>query len=268
MVLTIMLAAVTAAAVTVVDADRVERLLDEQFLDANGVFLSSNDARPDYENSSMVHGAHLAAMVAKHRATGDPSALRQASRSAQAIFRIYALSAPGGEGFYCKPWGWQYQDQTSSDQYIYAMTGLDDYYPYATAAERAQIADLIPKMTRWWIAHGYKWHYFKNPPFVWQRCRFISFMALAAMTMIAERSPEAREWTLAQVPQLLKRVVDGKHFTSIEDPFEVFPADFRRQMATTVDVRGKTVRRLRAEPMAEWLWAYWNLENLKRDSGR
>lgn len=163
----------------------LERRLDRELMDSNGIYggvkeksdISKWDAKGFYENSSMVQGAVLAALCAKYRVLGDPCVLEKARKLCRGFFRIYELSAPGGKGYYCKPWDWQYQTETSSDQYVYAFLGLDGYYPFADSCDRKRIRTMIPEMVRFWIDRNYRYQYFGRP-LDWQRCRFLSFATL------------------------------------------------------------------------------------------
>lgn len=166
-------------------ATNLERRLDDELVDGNGIYgcvreksdISKWDAKGFYENTSMVQGSVLAALCAKYRVLGDPVVLEKARKLCRGFFKIYDLSAPGGKGYYCKPWDWHYQTETSSDQYVYAFLGLDSYYPFADERDRKRIRTMIPEMVRFWIDHNYRYLYF-GKPIDWQRCRFLSFSAL------------------------------------------------------------------------------------------
>lgn len=167
-------------------AFRIEKTLEEKFLDGNGVLgcvrdksdITVYDEKGFYENASMVQGAFLAAMCAKYRATKDRTALDKARRTFRGIRKIYDLSRPGGEGYYCKPWDWRFQDETSSDQYVYAMMGLDAFRELADPEECDQIREMLTAMARFWIDRKYRYRYLGRM-LDWQQCRFVSFMAYA-----------------------------------------------------------------------------------------
>ena len=167
-------------------AARIEQRLEDVFLDTNGVMRCSTGAsdvtiwesKGPYENVGIVQGFLLQALCAKYAVTHAECDLRKARRTYEAIVKVYDLSQPAGEGYFCKPWGWQLRDETSSDQFVDAMLGMDAFYNFATPAERAAIADRIPKMARWWIRRNYNWQYLGRP-LKWQRCRFLTFSALA-----------------------------------------------------------------------------------------
>jgi len=132
----------------------------------------------NYENSGMVQGVFLSAMCLKYRVTNDPNALAKARRTYQGLRKIYELSQSVAPGFFCKPWGFQTMDETSSDQYVYSMTGMDDYYELATPGEQQEIRQMIVAMANFWLEHHYDWKYYGRP-LHWPEGRFISFMALA-----------------------------------------------------------------------------------------
>lgn len=132
----------------------------------------------NYENSNMVQGTYLSAMCLKYAATGYESALENARKAFRSISKVYYFSQDIAPGFFCKPWGGKATDETSSDQYIYTMTGLDDYYPYAAESEKNEIRDMIVNMARFWLDRNYKWKYY-GEEIHWRENRFISFMALA-----------------------------------------------------------------------------------------
>lgn len=165
----------------------LERRLDSELTDCNGIYgcvkeksdISKWDAKGFYENTSMVQGSLLTALCAKYRVLGDSAVLEKARKLCGGFFRIYDLSAPGGRGYYCKPWDWHYQTETSSDQYVYAFLGMDSYYPFADARDRKRIRTMIPEMARFWINRNYRYLYF-GKTIDWQRCRFLSFATLGA----------------------------------------------------------------------------------------
>lgn len=189
-------------------AANVETCVDEKLMDGNGLLFSSlkkntmslwkpddftaDDLLPiipgyermdfsdfmNYENTGMVQGAFLSAMCLKYKLTGETGALDKARRTFSGICKVYEMSQEIADGFYCKPWGGHVTDETSSDQYIYSMSGLDDYFELAAPAEKKHISAIIVAMARFWLDHRYSWKYY-GLPLEWRRARFISFMALA-----------------------------------------------------------------------------------------
>lgn len=132
----------------------------------------------NYENTGMVQGVFLSAMCSKYRVTGDSDSLKKATRTFQGILHVYEISQSIAPGFYCKPWGGKATNETSSDQYIYTMYGLDDYFSLASPQEQEKIREMIVSMTAFWLDRNYDWNYY-GVPLHWRKCRFISFMALA-----------------------------------------------------------------------------------------
>lgn len=132
----------------------------------------------NYENTGMVQGTYLAALCFKYAVTKDPSDLEKARAIYQTICAVYDMSQKIAPGFFCKPWGAQTTDETSSDQYIYTLSGLDEYYPLASEEEKAKIREMVVSMVRFWLDHNYDWNYYGRP-LHWIECRFISFMAFA-----------------------------------------------------------------------------------------
>ena len=189
-------------------ADRIEKFFDEALLSEDGLLFSSlkkdsmsswkledfNAADllpiiPGYEkmdfsdfmnceNTGMVQGAFLSAMCLKYKVTGEAKALDKARRTFNGICKVYEMSQKIADGFYCKPWGGHVTNETSSDQYIYSMSGLDDYFELASPVEKKRINVMLVAMARFWLDHLYSWKYY-GQPLEWRQTRFISFMALA-----------------------------------------------------------------------------------------
>lgn len=132
----------------------------------------------NYENTGMVQGTYLSALTFKYRVTGDEAVRELAKLTFRGIVKVYEMSQSIAPGFYCKPWGGHVTDETSSDQYIYTMYGMDDYYPLADQNEQEQIRTMMTAMVRFWLDHGYDWNYY-GVMLHWRQVRFISFMALA-----------------------------------------------------------------------------------------
>lgn len=119
-----------------------------------------------YENCGMSTGAYLTAMVWKYRATGDPAALLQARRSFQAIDHIFRVSQQIEPGFFCKYHEARPTTEMSTDQCMYAMTGLDAYAPLAEDSERARIREIIGGIAGLWMRKGYR-HAYRDRNFAW-----------------------------------------------------------------------------------------------------
>jgi len=132
----------------------------------------------NYENSGMVMGTYLSALTFKCLATGEAIWAEKAHAVFDGIVKNYTMSQTIAPGFFCKPWGGHVTTETSSDQFIYVMCGLDDFSQIAPEETRRVIDGMIVSMSRFWVDHGYDWNYY-GQRLHWPETRFISFMALA-----------------------------------------------------------------------------------------
>jgi hypothetical protein len=117
-------------------------------------------------------------MCLKYKVTGNPDVLDKARQVFTGICKVYEMSQEIARGFYCKPWGGHVTDETSSDQFIYSMCGLDNYFELASIEEKKRISSMIVEMARFWMNQRYFWNYY-GQPLKWRQNRFIAFMALA-----------------------------------------------------------------------------------------
>ena len=188
-------------------ADEIEQIVEDRLLDSNGLLLSllTPEQKPfppgyfskgketitipgyekldfsdflNYENTGMVQGTFLSAMCLKYKCTGNENTLSKARRTFKGICRVYDMSQEIAQGFYCKPWGGRLTNETSSDQYIYTMTGLDDFFELALPEEKKRIRSMIVAMANFWLERRYCWNYY-GQSLEWPKMRFISLMALA-----------------------------------------------------------------------------------------
>ena len=127
-----------------------------------------------YENSGMVSGAYLCAMLCKYDATRDPQALAQAYRTFEGIRNLFNRCQEVEPGYFCKPYGGKITREISSDQYIYVLTALDRFCKIAARTERDQAVDMIAAMSRYWMDHDYTRDYFGSP-LRWRLNRFTGF---------------------------------------------------------------------------------------------
>jgi len=108
------------------------------------------------ENSLMISGNFLAAMALRYQSTAEPDALHYCRRAFNSITLIYALAIKKGRpGYLCKPFSWEYSEETSPDQYICVMHGLWQFYKIAAAQEQEIIRDMICAMADWWKQKDY-----------------------------------------------------------------------------------------------------------------
>jgi len=190
--------------------DLMQIFLEKHFVDENGVVYSQIDAEtlrptdagtfsgaevpawypsgvtlPDfwnYENCGMTTGGYLSAlctMLADDRRKDRERLRAPARRTFRALCRIYDIGAAWEEGFFPKIWGNRFSRQTSTDQYLYAMSAMDRYYPIASAEERGLIRKMIPAMAGFWRRHNYTLTYYQVKDMVWPPLRFPPLLLLA-----------------------------------------------------------------------------------------
>ncbi|MBI4025504.1 MAG: hypothetical protein HY360_11025 [Verrucomicrobia bacterium] len=131
-----------------------------------------------YENVGMVTGAYLCAQLWRYRATKDPAAIEKAYRCFVALKHLFDRCQSIAEGFFCKCYGRKITDQLSSDQYLYALCGLDAFSHFAPPPVRQACAEIIGKMAAFWIRKDYTYPYFGHP-LKWPLERFPVFAWLA-----------------------------------------------------------------------------------------
>ncbi len=110
----------------------------------------------DNENSITTSGSHLAAQSIRYQAGGEPDALvaaRAAYRSLRVIFE-FGVQA-GQRGFMGKPFHFEYSCHTTGDQSLHALWGWWSFYPIATAAEQAEIREMIVAVADYQISVDY-----------------------------------------------------------------------------------------------------------------
>ena len=104
-----------------------------------------------YEDAGMATGAYLAAQSLAYQLTESPDALRRAKKAFSAICYIYELGKNGRcEGFFPKPYGAKFSNHCSRDQYLFAMSGLAEYYNIASDDEKSTIKNMLEKMSQFW----------------------------------------------------------------------------------------------------------------------
>lgn len=166
---------------TAIDKDTQKPLDRSLFDDASEAFLPSY--RPEefwsYENCGMCTGAYLQAMVFRYRVEKDPSALARAGRCFRALKYIYEIGKEYEEGFFPKIYGNKFTMQTSSDQVLYCVMALDQYWPLAKPEEQAQISRMIGEMVKFWVRHGYRFRYYTQKEISWPLVRFPALLLLA-----------------------------------------------------------------------------------------
>ena len=132
-----------------------------------------------YENCCMATGSTMAATVMEYKRTGNAAVLERAKRIFSGIRAICDCGAGFEPGFIPKFHGGRFTLQTSTDQCVYLMWGMDAYYEFADSEERAFIEKQIPLIADFWKRHNYTWSYFQFPDMVWPPLRFPAIMIMA-----------------------------------------------------------------------------------------
>ena len=132
------------------------------------------------ENSLMAAGWYLAAQSFRFRATQAPEALEQARKALRSLCIVYDLGVKAGRtGWMCKPYGFQYSEQTSGDQYLAACYGLYHFQALATPEEREQIRKMVCDFADYWISIDHVYTYHGNS---WdQKCNLFGYNAIHLM---------------------------------------------------------------------------------------
>ena len=150
-----------------------------------------------YEDAGMATGAYLAATSLHFRLEESPDALRRAKKAFHAICHIYELGKRGCcEGFFPKPYGGKFSTHTSRDQYLFAMSGLFEYYQIASKSEQEKIRHMLAKMAEHWRTINYSLSYFSLKKQC-QLCDYIApmFLGIACLPSRLEHSPECTKET-------------------------------------------------------------------------
>lgn len=132
-----------------------------------------------YENSGMSTGATMVATVMEYKRTGNKAALDRAKRLFNGLKTIEDCGRSFYDGFITKYYGGRFTYQTSNDQCLYHIYGLDAYYEIASPEERAYIEKQIPAIVRFWISRNYTYSFFEWKDMVWPPLRFPALLAIA-----------------------------------------------------------------------------------------
>ena len=134
-----------------------------------------------HENFGMCTGSYMTSEVLRYERTGDAAALANASRCLKGLHFAYELGRQLEEGYFPKVYGRKFSKETSTDQVLYALWGMDAYYPHASEEERALIRRMITSMIRFWVRRDYRYHYFDycGDNWQWPIMRFPALLLLA-----------------------------------------------------------------------------------------
>lgn len=109
----------------------------------------------NFENSTSFSGEYLLSQVLRYQATQDESALAEAGRALTALQAIAALPGEERFGWLCKPFGGRSSQESSPDQNICAMAGLQQFLPYADKTQAAWIRNLMAAVPQYWERINY-----------------------------------------------------------------------------------------------------------------
>lgn len=132
-----------------------------------------------YENSGMATGATMVATVMEYKRTGSPEALNRAKKLFNGLKTIEDCGRHFYDGFVTKYYGGRFTYQTSNDQCLYHIYGLDAYYEIASDEEKAYIEKQIPSIVRFWVDHNYTYSFFQWENMKWPPLRFPALLAIA-----------------------------------------------------------------------------------------
>lgn len=134
-----------------------------------------------YENCGMCTGAYLNALCSAMRnpATDTPEIRRRAKRTFDAQQYIFQIGSKLEFGFFPKIWGGKFSHQTSTDQMLYTMHSLHNYYPFASNEDKIQIGKYIVAMADFWWKRNYTMTWYNLVDMKWPRLRFPSFLMMA-----------------------------------------------------------------------------------------
>jgi len=126
--------------------------------------LCQNSADPagalTYENSLMATGEFAMSQIARYQHTGAPAALALARRSVRAILNVAIEGRHYMPGYLPKPHGGlasaRYSHEMSTDQYTKAIAALDQWRPYAAAAERDEILRFLADASEFFVARRFR----------------------------------------------------------------------------------------------------------------
>jgi len=195
-----------------------DTFLEEHFLDSNGVVYTMIDAAtlkpmkdsffepfakikpngenvvctwgPDtfspvdfwlYENCGMTTGAYLNSLCSAMRTPGSdtPEIRKRAKRTFDAQCYMYGIGQTFEKGFFPKIWGNRLSRQTSTDQCLYTVHSMHNYYPFASAEDQKMISEIIVSIADFWYKRKYILTYYLKKDMVWPPLRFPPLLMLA-----------------------------------------------------------------------------------------
>lgn len=108
------------------------------------------------ENSITCSGSHLAAQSIRYQASGEEGALAAARAAYRSLRRVFQFGVDAGvPGFMGKPFHFEYSAHTTGDQYLHLLWGLWSFLPVASAAEQAEIREMLKAIADYQIRVDY-----------------------------------------------------------------------------------------------------------------
>ncbi len=187
-------------------AHEIEDWAEKHFIDSNGVvyslidkhsekpitdsFFTSQDTPfiipgftpaeiSNYENCGMTTGSYLQSQIYRYAVEKNKESLQKAQRCFNALKYIYNIGKQYEEGFFPKIYGNKFTNQTSTDQVLYTVMSMDNYYRYAEKEEQIEIGRMITFMVNFWVKRDYKYDYYTMKNMQWPIGRFTSLLLLA-----------------------------------------------------------------------------------------
>ena len=134
-----------------------------------------------HENFGISTGSYMSAEALRYELTGAEDALESMHRSLQGFVLVYEHGKQLAHGFYPKFYGRRFSPETSTDQMLYSILGMEAYYPFADAADKRLIEDMIPALVKFWVDRDYRYHFFHicDENWQWPLVRFPSLLKIA-----------------------------------------------------------------------------------------
>jgi hypothetical protein len=108
------------------------------------------------ENSSSLTGEYLLSQALRYECTKEEAALEQCHKAINALQTIAQLPGPDRFGWVCKPFGARASLESSPDQNICVLAGLQAYLPHADAKQSKWIGELVRAIPRYWDKIQYR----------------------------------------------------------------------------------------------------------------
>ncbi len=180
-----------------------ERYINEHLFDPDGLMYSYIDVRTgkridpatvehlrrpfrghddpatywSHEDSILVGGLYMEALVLKHEVTGDVAALEQAFRMWNAYKLVYYASQVYGIGSFLRPYGGfsggfegmiRWAEPLGTDQASPLLSAQYALRRHAADPDRREIADIAVKTLSWYEQQDFRYLWYKSLMHLWQ----------------------------------------------------------------------------------------------------